>query len=250
MLLRNGQSYRTKEFLKVQEAIVFEQSPLLLFIPTEILSSLFGSLYLSSSEVLNKMQRTKSKWFLWRRNIRCLSKRPLKGTCTGSSFEWSLSSRFGTKESKRKKCKTESTDMRVHFNLKGFGHCFNGKHSFLTLLKPNEARPDTGQSSLDLTHSKLVSHLLFCSAPTRDSGTQLARGTNWIQSCSLQAKKWAIQPRTDGILCSVLSLPLPSAPISNLSPLLLSVCFSAVKQVRVLVEEAMRQSTDWQLSGE
>ena len=98
--------------------------------------------------------------------------------------------------------------------------------------------------------SAICVFFFFFPGPTRDSGTQLARGTNWIQSCSLQAKKWAIQPRTDGILCSVLSLPLPSAPISNPSPLLLSLCCSAVKQVKVLVEETTHQSTDWQLSGD
>lgn len=134
--------------------------------------------------------------------------------------------------------------------FKGFGHCHNITHPSLTLPEPNKAHPSTGQSSPDLTHCKAYQPFATFPAPPRDSGTQLARGTNWIQSCSLQAKKWAIQPRTDGILCSVLLLPLPSPLISNPSLLILSLCCSDVKQARVLVEKATRQCTYWKLPGD
>lgn len=103
----------------------------------------------------------------------------------------------------------ESKDeMRVQFNLKGFGYCPHVK-PFLTLLCPNEAHSNTGQSCHDLIHCKLDSHLQFYfSAPTRDSGTQLAKGTNWIQSWTLQAKKKMSHPtqnRWNFVFCSFAS---------------------------------------------
>lgn len=140
----------------------------------------------------------------------------------------------------------ESKDeMRVQFNLKGFGYCPHVK-PFLTLLCPNEAHSNTGQSCHDLIHCKLDSHLQFYfSAPTRDSGTQLAKGTNWIQSWTLQAKKnEPSNPEQMEFCVLFLLLHLSSATMHNPFPLFLSLCCSAVKQARVLVEEAKRHSTD------
>lgn len=96
-------------------------------------------------------------------------------------------------------------------------------------------------SALTLIQSKARQLFAIFQPPSRDCGTQLAIVTNWIQSSSLRAKKWAIQPRTDGILCSVLSLPLPSLRR-------LSLCYSYVKQTEALVEKAMRHSTYWRFS--
>lgn len=55
----------------------------------------------------------------------------------------------------------------------------------LNSLYPNKDHSNMGQLCLPLTHYVFVSHLqcfFFFHDPTRDSGTQLAKGTNWIQS--------------------------------------------------------------------
>ena len=62
-------------------------------------------------------------------------------------------------------------------------------------------------------------HCVICQrrVPTRDSGTQLARGINWIQSSSLQAKKMSHPTPEQMEFCS---LRCPFHPISQPSPLL------------------------------
>ena len=64
-------------------------------------------------------------------------------------------------------------------------------------------------------------------SPTRDPGTQLARGINWIQSSSLQAKKMS-HPTQSRWIFVFSSLPLPS----NLPAIPSSAPPSATEPVR------------------
>lgn len=84
----------------------------------------------------------------------------------------------------------------------------------ISLQDLNKASPTGGTPTADPTYSQWFASV---ASPTRDSGTQLARGTNWIQSCSLQAKKKNEPSNPEQMEFWVL-FSVPRHPISHPSP--------------------------------
>lgn len=130
----------------------------------------------------------------------------------------------GDKEGRKRRQENWKQQNWNPIQFKAFGHCHSITHPFLTRPEPNKAHPSTGQSSPDLTHCKAYQPFATFLPPQGTLGHSWQEAQIGFKASLFRLKKWAIQPRTDGILCSVLLLPLPSPLISNPShalPLLL-----------------------------
>ena len=83
-----------------------------------------------------------------------------------------------------------------------------------------------------------------CRVATRDSGTQLARGINWIQSSSLQAKKNEPSNPEQMEFCVLFAAPSIQSPSHPL------FCPPPCHRARQEPQGVMRHSTDWELPRE
>lgn len=121
----------------------------------------------------------------------------------------------GDKEGRKRRQENWKQQNWNPIQFKAFGHCHSITHPFLTRPEPNKAHPSTGQSSPDLTHCKAYQPFATFLPPQGTLGHSWQEAQIGFKASLFRLKKWAIQPRTDGILCSVLLLPLPSPLISS-----------------------------------